>query len=266
MQSLTHRVVLLSGLLFLLPTLVSQSGCGDVNRVNQNPNVKADSGAVDPDGATLFRDADPTQPADAAAVLDSAQGPGGEGCGPGIYPCGPYGTKKGDVVDTLTLEGFADKDYLCKANKDLEQDLSVSRTFSFEGFHQGAGKCRQLLWLIFAAGWCGPCMDEAAELQAEMKKGAFDDRVLIVTIVLDDVQGNPATLDFAKEWAKNNKFALDIPVLADSKWQLNPFFGPDSGLPYNLIIDLETMKILEIIDGYEPGFGSIKQFFTANLK
>jgi|GEM_PF-2758788 thiol-disulfide isomerase/thioredoxin len=244
-----------------------QAGCGDGNAIGQDPTVSADSGVGDNDGSMRPEDAEASQPADAGVVAsDGVDVPDSAKCGPGIYPCGPYGTKKGDVVDTLTLEGFADKDYLCKGNKDLQQDLAVSRSFSFKDFHQGTVKCRQLLWLIFSAGWCGPCIDEAAELQKELKEGSFDDRVLIVTIVLDDVQGNPATLDFAKEWAKNDKFSLDVPVLADSKWQLNPFFGPDSGLPYNLLIDLSTMKILEIIDGYEPGFASIKQFFSANLK
>lgn len=162
------------------------------------------------------------------------------------YPAGPYGTTEGKVVENFEFVGFADAQYLCKVAKDQVMDLSAPRKISFKDFYCNSGcesKKRRLLWVMVSAGWCGPCHQEVTETQAQYEKGAIDAEVHLLNVVYEDDNGKPATESFTKLWAKNNKFQISFPVAMDPTFQMGKYFDRNA-VPFNMIVDLDTMKIV----------------------
>ncbi|MFH1131855.1 MAG: hypothetical protein V1754_11010 [Pseudomonadota bacterium] len=166
-------------------------------------------------------------------------------CGPGIYPCGPYGTENDEVIENFVFTGFADPGYRCKAPQDMVRDLATARKISFMDTHQGDPtncKNKELLWVMVSAGWCDPCHLEARETQEQYEKGAIDPRVILVNIVFEDTSGLPVTEDFLKIWAQNNEFQLTFPVLGDPDFIMSKYFDKQA-TPFNMLVDLKTMEI-----------------------
>src|SRR4029077_13887408 len=63
----------------------------------------------------------PTPQAPDAASPDAAMTPTPATCGPGIYPCGPYGYSIGSTIENLTLIGQRDDN----ANGHIDRDDNV---------------------------------------------------------------------------------------------------------------------------------------------
>jgi thiol-disulfide isomerase/thioredoxin len=162
------------------------------------------------------------------------------------YPAGPYGTSEGKIVENFEFTGFADAQYLCKTAKDQVMDLSASRKISFKDFYCNTGcssKKRRLLWVMVSAGWCGPCHQEVSETQAQYEKGNIDAEVHLLNVVYEDDNSKPATEAFTKLWAKNSKFQISFPVAMDPTFQMGKYFDRNA-VPFNMIVDLDTMEII----------------------
>ncbi|MCC6746835.1 MAG: TlpA family protein disulfide reductase [Deltaproteobacteria bacterium] len=221
----------------------------------------------EPAGATAGADRGVAARADGGARPSAGDGGAGgdaakkpePACGPGIYPCGPYGVEVGDVVENLSFKGLADPDFLCKDTASQAHAANLTE-LSFKRFFQGDAKCKgkhQLLWVSASAGWCGPCHAEAKETSAQYTAGKVDPRVAILNVVLEtDRPGQPVTEDFLRLWAKNNKFQLTYPVAMDPESRLTRYFDKNA-LPYNMIVELSTMKVIYRQTGSNlPGIGS----------
>ncbi len=192
---------------------------------------------------------------------------GGASCGEGIYPCGPYGTSKGDVIEDVTFVGFADPDTFCKPLKDQAIDFSKSKKFSFGDWHRPPEGCpdkkKQLMWVVVSAGWCGPCRAEIQETMAAIKQGAIDDRLALVDILFEDDNAQPATESYAKNlWAQY--VGITFPLLLDPSFKMGKYFDREA-VPFNMLVDLETMKIVFRATGANlPAVGQAIQSFFQN--
>ncbi len=191
----------------------------------------ADGAVADSTGAAV----------DTRPALDS----GVAKCGPKSYPCGPYGTKIGDVVQDQTFDAYADPKYLCKADKEMKLDQSKLRKIALGDLFRGDASCsaprKQVLWLFIAAGWCHACQDEMKQLAPLYAKGQLDSRILLVNVLFQTASYTPATEAFAGTWLKTYKGTF--PLLLDPKFVTGKYF-PVKATPMHLLIDLRTMKVL----------------------
>jgi thiol-disulfide isomerase/thioredoxin len=152
------------------------------------------------------------------------------------YPCAPYGTSIGSVVEDLSFAPGND----------------ASRSFVPEGetyFRLGSlfrrnvrhGGDLKALLLFVATGWCPYCRSEAPRLEPlyqELKAQG----ILLVGLIAEDNRGNPATGDFAKKYGDQNGWTF--PAIAGSLSQDYWTQDDDAGsVPMHLFIDLSNMRI-----------------------
>lgn len=188
-----------------------------------------------------------------ATIAGCSSGPGGTsttGATPGAvgactYPSGPYGTQVGAVIDpSLQWQCYVD-------------DSATPTTVAMSDFFDCDGKkgVRAIL-LEQAATWCGDCVKEVQQV-GPLASGAWkDEGVRVVTLMAQDAQEQPATLDTALTW--RNEFSLTTGVAcADPAWTTRrwgvPSAGGDNGFPTNVIVDPRTMRIFAIQPGDLPG-------------
>lgn len=174
------------------------------------------------------------------------------------YPAGPYGATVGDTIKNLSFQGFADPNYLCTAAFDQIIDLTKEQTISFGDFYCNTpceNKKRRLLWITVSSGWCGPCAAEILTIQAQIQNGSIDSRIQVINILLEDDVAKPVDAAFAKFWA-SNEYDLTFPVLMDPTVTMGAYLQKDL-LPFNMLVDLDTMKILMTQIG--GGLEAIKQ-------
>jgi hypothetical protein len=167
-------------------------------------------------------------------------------CGPGVYPCGPYGTQVGQVSAELRFSGFADADHLCKAPSALKADLTARRELAFGDWHRGAavcpGKAWKVLWVMVSAGWCASCKTEVASVQDKLSKDELDGRVALLNVLYETTKlKQPADEAFLRTWAQ--AYGLTFPVVLDPGFQMGAHFSRDAA-PFNLLLDVATMKVL----------------------
>ena len=181
----------------------------------------------------------------ASDFTTSGGGDTGAGCGTGIYPCGPYGTGMGDVVQNLEFSGFFDAKHLCKKHKDEAMDTTTVRKLSFKDYFLGDSTCptnrAKVLWVMVSAGWCGPCKYEVSTTQGWYSTGSVDDRIAVLNILFEDEKSLPTTATFLKKWIADYK--LTLPVLMDPSFKLGAFFDRKA-VPFNMLIDTKTMKVV----------------------
>ena len=110
------------------------------------------------------------------------------------------------------------------------------------GAHDGTRGINALV-MDTSAQWCVPCQGEATDIPhwfSASGPGAANWTSLgvqVLTLVIQNVVGNPATTTTAQQW--RNMFGLtDIYVVADPSVTF-----ATQGVPYNVLVDPRTMKI-----------------------
>lgn len=110
----------------------------------------------------------------------------------------------------------------------------------------------KIIILDFSAMWCGPCQLAALEVEKIQKK--YDDKIVYVTILIENQNYNPPTKANLNKWAKS--FGIEsAPLLAGNRnmlskdpntgWQLNAW-------PQFYIID-KNMILVQSFTGFAPG-------------
>ncbi len=171
---------------------------------------------------------------------------GGTKCGPGVYPCGPYGTNTNDKVGNMELEGYMDAKELCKPHKDKVKDTATLRKLSFKDYFLGDSTCasekKKLLWVMVSAGWCAPCKAEVQAVQKDYKAGKYNKGLGIINVVFETTKKNdPADAKFIKSWADG--FKLTFPVLMDPVFKTGAYFS-SSAAPFNMLINTKEMTVV----------------------
>ncbi len=166
------------------------------------------------------------------------------------YPAGPYGEGPGDVIRDLQWVSFVDGD-----DADLDPLNDPVRLLSLSEYYRGNDPDAKVIMINSAAGWCGPCMQEASELSAV----AADYEPLgarFVSCIFEDANGDPADEEFVRYWA--NQFNLTIPAAIDTTFLVGPYFDINA-MPMNMFVDANNMEIITITTGTD-GTGNLQAF------
>jgi len=120
----------------------------------------------------------------------------------------------------------------------------------------------KIIIIDFSAMWCGPCQLAALEVEELQKK--YGDKIVYVTILIENINYNSPTRADVRRWAKS--FGIEsAPVLAGSRDFLSS--DPNEGWPLTAwpqfhIID-ENMVLVESFKGFYPG--RMEQVILNNL-
>jgi hypothetical protein len=174
----------------------------------------ADTGAIADTGATT---------ADTAPPLD--------------YPTGPYGKKVGSVIANLRWDGYRD-------------GTGAWTTISLLDYYDPDGsRGIRAIKIAAAALWCGVCKGEAGPM-TKTYPGQKARGARYITALFQDASHAASSKASVDSWVSTYKCNYDV-VNDPSK----TVFGGISGtltLPYNVIVDPRTMKIVGIIQGGGP--------------
>ncbi len=173
------------------------------------------------------------------------------------YPTEPYGTEEGNTI------------------KDLSWTDTDAKIISLKKLHSMSIKTGypRVIILVESAGWCDPCRQEAPALSQFFKDTRLpngQERIAVIQTVVDDntadgVMSNPD--EFAKSW--KTQYAIEFPVVGDNG-KFASENGFDNGLPllenynasgsipFNLIINAQTMKIVGLENGTDENLTGLR--------
>ena len=165
------------------------------------------------------------------------------------YPNGPTGVNVGNIVSgNLAWQGFPE-------GAAALGSVSIQDYFDCDG-----SKGINAILIDSSAVWCGVCQEEASDLPSQ--ESTFQAKgVRVITLMIEDNSGNPATTNTAKSW--RNNFGLDMyAVCADPNFS----FGGNGnvGLPLQIIVDPRTMKIVAREEGFGGDYSSVLQLAQKN--
>ncbi len=185
------------------------------------------------------------------------EGTGQQAHGAKAYPAGPYGVGKGSIVANYKFVGYANA---MKVN-DALQGIELADFYNPTGdakfeegsvMEVGAAKPKALL-IDVASVWCGPCNYEADQVLP----GLYDKYKplggeFLLQLADGPTPGNAATTKSLYNWT--SKYDVNYPATIDPTYKLSALFDQDA-YPANMIINLKTMEIVEVIAG-APEAGS----------
>jgi thiol-disulfide isomerase/thioredoxin len=153
-----------------------------------------------------------------------------------------FGTSTSDILAPLTFKAGSGDDY------------SIAEVF--------ADSNNRVMLLTTSAGWCTACIEEQPTLQALHEE--FSDRGLFIMVALFETRDyQPANSRLAERWKA--QYELDYAVVADPGFVMEPYYpnGDSSVTPIVLMVDVDTMEIIEIMVGFnEP---AVRAIITNNL-
>lgn len=159
------------------------------------------------------------------------------------YPSGPYGVAVGDVLQDATFFGYQNAE---------ASESGQLETFSLSDFYDPDGeKGIRAIYISVSASWCPPCQAEAKALP-EMIESLEKDGLAVAffqDLYEGSVVGSPATQRDLDRWLK--RYKLPFPVVLDPKAKMSAYFDRNS-IPYSLVVDPRTMKILGTEAGFDP--------------
>jgi hypothetical protein len=150
------------------------------------------------------------------------------------YPSGPYGLEICSVIDNLSFTLDDESEYTF-------QDIRADPT-------------RRLLLISTSAGWCTACIEEQPALEA-LYDARNEEGLEVMVALFQDSNFAPATPLYAKNWKE--QYDLDLTIVidpasatGDTEFALSPYYNT-ALTPMNMLVDLESMTILEIILGWD---------------
>lgn len=207
-------------------------GCSRHSR-HERGDDDDDIAAGDGDGDV---DGDGDTDVDADSDGDTDVDGDGDADGRGAYPRGPYGTQSGDTIANYSFETSDGPITL----NDLRQDTSHTLMMIYGGSES-----------------CGWCVTEGPEVEAAFAEHEADGFLAFGVLMDNGYGGSPTAPDADRFFLEQH--AAEYPFGA-SPWEFGALsieWADESGvigLPANVFIDLDTMEILERIDGYpQPG-------------
>lgn len=160
---------------------------------------------------------------------------GGGTSTPCSYPASGYGTAEGDVIDPATSwTGYA-------------PGATGASTLGVASFLDCDGKGgRNALLIIHSTSWCTSCQQEAAELEEKLNQSWAAAGVVVVEVLVENPNGDPATTQTAKSW--KDYFGIESAWVAADPGFLLASPVADS-YPYEVLVDPRTMKIVKTLAG-----------------
>ncbi|MBI4512202.1 MAG: TlpA family protein disulfide reductase [Deltaproteobacteria bacterium] len=128
------------------------------------------------------------------------------------YPIGPYGDQVGSRLEEFTLED-------CEGTPVAFGDILSEA---------------ELVLVSVGAGWCQPCIEESATLEAKVHAPLCARGLRVIQVLFQDDESRPATKLFCREWRE--RFGLRFPVLVDPLFTMQRYFQA-AQTPLNLLVD-----------------------------
>jgi hypothetical protein len=174
----------------------------------------------------------------AGTAGSGGEDPGGKG-NESVYPAGPYGLAVGEVVQNFKFSGIRNP-------KEANYSAASPEVIAFSDYFNPGGDTAKPRFLVVTASarWCTFCKQEA---QLSMKADHYPywrekGVEFLVTLFDNETPGSPADFQDLEIWTKSYK--LEYPSALDpNPPKLGVFFQLDAA-PFNMILDLKTMKIL----------------------
>ncbi len=176
------------------------------------------------------------------------------------YPSGPYGIQKGDTIPNFELTGFPApledrKDGVPIALADF-YNPGGDGTFPEDSIY-GAGPKPKALLINVGAVWCQPCQYEAdVLLPAQYEKYAPQGVEFLFVLADGTNPGVAANLTQLTNWTK--KFDTAWPSTIDPDYAIGSLFKANA-FPVNIVVDPETMEIVEVVAGLPEEDGPLFQ-------
>jgi hypothetical protein len=161
------------------------------------------------------------------------------------YPAGPYGTKKGSVIDNFAFLGW-------RAPRLADYDPGALETIHLSDFYNPNGTKSDVVLLVINASavWCTVCR---AEYEHMHDQGIYDRYrargVEILGTLFEDKNGGPSRPQDLSAWASHPSHQVEFPFVLDPGNKLGVFFTSDA-TPLNLVIDTRTMVVVDAVMGY----------------
>ena len=207
-----------------------------------------------PDASSPAKDASSGGDNDSTApAADSGNG-GGDDAGGGTdaatgigpYPAGPYGNAVGDVIANFTWAGYAD---------DAADAIATTKTFGTYSLDDARHSGKKYALINLAEFDCPGCQKSAGEFTTNNAGKSVVDAGGVVIEVLETAgftaQATKANLD---SWI--NKYKLVITTVKDPDGTGTPTLTALGQREQAYIVDLTTMKILQVIQGDVTGIGA----------
>ena len=189
---------------------------------------------------------------------DAGNNPSDAGTDPNPYPGGPYGISVNRIIQNFTLPGYLATGAGVKANTlPLLNDLDLQK---IRKATDSAGHPLRYLLLDISAGWCPPCNQEAQDLglngtkSTQIAAWAAKGGVFMTALVegYDESTGAAPVEGDVETWI--NQHNVQSSVVYDPTQKLIAQGISPSAFPTNLVIDLQTMKIVSAWYGLDTTY------------
>jgi len=185
------------------------------------------------------------------------------------YPAGPYAVAVGQVIQNFEFTGYPNPvvDNLEAHPIELADFWNPTGSDTFpEGSVLGAIDALKptVLVLVVSAVWCGPCQYESAELLPE-EHAKYGSRGAEFLLLLADGPSPGSPAEFGNLTAWTNKYETAFPAVIDPSYTLGSQFSSNA-FPANILIDTETMEVLEVVAGVPEEGSSFFQRLESHLR
>jgi hypothetical protein len=175
-------------------------------------------------------------------------------CGPGIYPCGPYGYSTGSTIENIALLGRRDSN--ANGHVDLTDDVVAIKLSDL------VTADTQALVVVVCAQWCTECVVDQPNLNALNASYAAAGHVAFYDVIFDSAQpGIPADLRTVGVWGTQRNIAY--PIAADPTQRFAPYF-PEAAFPQHMIVRTSDMQIAYTHTGVDATLGDHIDAVLAN--
>ena len=180
------------------------------------------------------------------------------------YPASSGAVAKGAVFPNLTVTGYL----AATSGMPIDQAAGSFAEFDMQKIRNlvdGNGQPYRYMLLDLSAGWCGPCNDEAesyglnrdADSKAKIATWLSQGGLFVTVLVQDYSESSPSSpiqSDVDRWLGDHNVQSI---LAADSSGRLSSTIS-QSAFPANLIIDLDSMKIVDA--WYANDTGKVSEF------
>jgi len=190
---------------------------------------------------------------DEPLVLSLESGFSTDQCGPDVYPCPPYGTRRYQTLRDVPFIAVNDAAKTLTGGADLGY---------FHHFYQLRSQGYKILLIAYTTGWCTHCraqMEVTPLMVQQYGSGSENPRVAFLVVVRENPQLDPATVEYAAEYSSHYGLDQLVPVTNDQGFAFFPYMT-SVGYPFNFFVRLDDMTILDYASAVET-----PQTFSAEL-
>jgi hypothetical protein len=191
-----------------------------------------DTGTGGPDGSMS---ADTGNPNPDSSAMDAALGP---------YPSGPYGTMVGSILANMTWIGYVD---------DAADAIATTKPYVMYSLDDARKSGKKYLMINLSETFCPGCQKSANEIKTGGAAVVTAGGVLIELLETTGftTQASHTDLD---NWV--NKYSLPVTSMKDPDGTGTPSLNTLGPREHAYIVEMPSMKILQIIFGDYSGVGA----------